>query len=158
MVKANTPTFDYLLSTGLYSLEACIQEAESARSGQGWSSVLRGVDSEKHKIDGNEIESYNKAKTKYKTFLWHAKHTGNRKTAAVVTWSDLYVHLIEASATDYIRSENDSNGVYRLEEIITNLDFDVIFWGNDDVDAWGHATGFHPDITQYIQAIEEKDS
>ena len=82
--------------------------------------MLRGVGSDKHKIDGNEIGSYNKAKTKYKTFLWHAKQTANRKTAAVVTWSDLYTHLIETAATDYIRSASDSIGVYTLEEIITN--------------------------------------
>ena len=45
-----------------------------------------------------------------------------------------------------------------MEEIIQNQDFDVIFWGNDDVDKYGHAHGFDPKVQEYIRSIEEKDS
>ena len=80
------------------------------------------------------------------------------KTAAVVNWTDVYTHLIETSATDYIRSANDSFGTYMLEEILQNQDFDLIFWGNDDVDKNGHLYGFDPSVPQYLAAVEEKDS
>ena len=78
----------------------------------GWSSILRGVDSFKHRIDGNEISSYEKAQAQYKTFLWYAKHIANLKTASVVTWDDLYTHLIEPDATNFIRSASDAEGTY----------------------------------------------
>ena len=63
-----------------------------------------------------------------------------------MTWIDLYTHLIEAGATDYIRSATDSEGTYNLEEILIYEDFDVIFWGNDDLDAFGHGFGFDPKV------------
>ena len=66
--------------------------------------------------------------------------------------------MIEAGATDYIRSASDKEGVYNLEEIIQYKDFDLIFWGNDDVDLNGHRHGFDPKVYEYMRAIEEKDS
>ena len=45
-----------------------------------------------------------------------------------------------------------------MEEIIQNKDFDVIFWGNDDVDLNGHRHGFDPIVYEYMRSIEEKDS
>ena len=75
-----------------------------------------------------------------------------------MTWTDLYTHLIEPGATDYLRSASDSEGTYNLEDIIENQDFDVIFWGNDDVDLYGHGYGFDPSIPEYITSIETKDN
>ena len=45
-----------------------------------------------------------------------------------------------------------------LADIIENQDFEIIFWGNDDVDAYGHGYGFDPSIPEYITSIETKDS
>ena len=64
----------------------------------------------------------------------------------MVNWTDIYTHLIETGATDYIRSASDAEAPYKLEEILTNQDFDIIFWGNDDVDAYGHGYGFDPSV------------
>ena len=127
-------------------------------SGQGWSSTFRGVGSYKHLIDGNGIGNYQKGLVKYKTFLWYAKHVANLKTAAVVNWTDLYTHLIEPGATDYIRSASDAEGAFNVEDILQHNNFDLIFWGNDDVDARGHGYGFHPSVPEYIAAIETKDA
>ena len=80
------------------------------------------------------------------------------KTAAVLNWTDLYTHLIETGGTDYIRSASDSEGIYKIEEILENQGFDVIFWGNDDVDYYGHIYGFDPSVPEYISAIENKDA
>ena len=124
----------------------------------GWSSILRGVGSYKHRIDGNGIGSYEKAQAQYKTFLWYAKHIANLRTASIVTWNDLYTHLIEPDATDFIRSASDSEGTYYVEDLIKNQDFDIIFWGNDDVDGHGHGYGFDPNVPEYLRSIEIVDS
>ena len=150
LLNAYTPTFDELMATGLYTLDARTQLKEITMSGVGWSSILRGVEAYKHLIKGNKSVHYNLAQTQYKSFLWNAKHIANKKTAAIVTWIDLYTHLIEASATDYIRSATDSEGTYNLEEILIYEDFDLIFWGNDDVDTSGHGFGFNPKVPEYI--------
>ena len=75
-----------------------------------------------------------------------------------MTWSDLYTYLIEAGATDYIRAASDREGVYNLEEIIQNQDFDLIFWGNDDVDKNGHGYGFDPKVRAHCHRFYLKES
>ena len=70
----------------------------------------------------------------------------------------MYTHLIEPDATDFIRSASDAEGTYYVEDIIQNQDFDVIFWGNDDVDGHGHRYGFDPNVPEYLKSIEIVDS
>ena len=75
-----------------------------------------------------------------------------------MNWTDLYTHLIELGATDYIRSASDAEATYKLEEILTNQDYDVIFWGNDDVDLNGHSYAFDPSVSEYLSSIETTDT
>ena len=90
-------------------------------SGGGWSSILRGVESSKHKVFNNGEEYYKVGNFNYKSFLWHIKQDFGLKTLAAVAWEDLKTHLIETDATDEIRFQSDEDGTIWLEEELLSI-------------------------------------
>ena len=103
------------MSQGPYTLEAETQMHGPTMSGAGWSSILRGVESSKHKVFGNGEEYYEVGNFNYKSFLWQSKQNFGLKTLASVTWPDLKTHLIETDATDETRLQSDEESSVWLE-------------------------------------------
>ena len=156
LTLATTPTFDKLMEKGLYSLESRTQLEKGTWSAQGWTTNFKGVRPSKHGYHSNAYEDWFSYGCNYKSFLWYAKDFG-LKTCAAHNWMPLMTHLTEPDSTDKVRCKNDADAVSWLEYELENEDFDLYFWGNDDVDANGHATGFTPEFPAYMAAIEEKD-
>lgn len=66
-------------------------------------------------------------------------------------------HLIEDDATHKSRNLSDQDATIWLQDELFENDYDLIFWGNDDVDLAGHNYGFDPDVPEYIAEIEQID-
>ena len=50
---ASTPNIDRLSDEGAWTLDASTQLEADTMSGPGWTSILTGVDADKHLVDGN---------------------------------------------------------------------------------------------------------
>ena len=69
---------------------------------------------------------------------------------ASINWKALGTHLIEFDATDKFRHRSDEDGTTWLESVLANEDYDLIFFGNDDVDEAGHSYGFTLEHPEYL--------
>lgn len=154
--KANTPRIDKLIADGRYSMNVDRGDHDTW-SGAGWSTMLTGVWPNKHGVHDNLFGGKNYGE--YPHFLCRVKDFNNcYKTASIVHYSDLNKEIAAPCNPDILV---DFNKDYLVKEAVTNYlndcSLDAIFVNFDDVDHAGHSRGFHPDIPQYIQAIERVD-
>ena len=155
--QADTPNVDELIATSLYTFDARTHLKYTTWSGAGWSSIFRGVDSQKHLVKGNGVINFHTFDCTYKTFLWYLKNTFGLKTTATIAWNELYSHLVEPDALDRFRILLDEDGAYQMADQIEHEDFDIYVWGANDVDESGHDFAFSPENPQYMDAIRKTD-
>ena len=80
---ADTPTLDSLVAEGMYSWNAETQNA-TTYSAPGWTSIMTGVNANKHGAWHNG--DYSQRSEDYKTWLWWGKHEYKFDTLAIVQW------------------------------------------------------------------------
>jgi predicted AlkP superfamily pyrophosphatase or phosphodiesterase len=169
--RAGTPNLDALVANGCHSPTCLIlgprYRKNDTISGPGWSSILTGVWADKHGVHDN---SFNGRKYgEFPHFFARLKEARpDAKTASFVTWKPIAEFITSAAdvneqfeekpkgtVDDYNRY--DTQATDAAVKHLTETDADAIFLYVGQVDVAGHTHGFHPSVSQYIEAIERAD-
>lgn len=152
--KADTPTIDKLRENGAWSLSA--QTGEVTVSGPGWSSMLTGVWSEKHRVRDNSFRG--SKLEKYPHFFRYLKRARpDAMSASIAHWEPINLFItrnVDVAATP----RTDDAVAETTIRLLKNRDPDAVFVHFNDVDEAGHTEGFDPEVPEYIQAIQETDA
>ncbi len=152
---ADTPTLDGLLGRAAWSFDATSQLQAVTSSGPGWTSILTGVDADKHGIVGNG--DYDQRNPDYPTFLWRAWDGLGARAGLGTHWLDIYSGIVEQEAiADWTWATDQEVADWTVEAVGQGA-LDVIFAQLDDVDHAGHEFGFDPTNQDYLAAIALAD-
>lgn len=154
---ANTPNLDKLIANSRYSWTLDRGNTDTG-TGTGWSTMLTGVWAAKHGVKDDLYTGKNYGQ--YPHFLCRVKEASDCfKTASIVHYAAINDEVAAPCNADVLRDYDEDK---KVKEAVTNYlndcDMDVIFAHFDDVDHAGHSRGFHPSISQYIDAIEGVDT
>jgi predicted AlkP superfamily pyrophosphatase or phosphodiesterase len=165
---ANTPNLDRLMEEGCFDPDCQIlgtrYQGNDTISGPGWSSILTGVWADKHGVQNNTFRGRNYEN--FPHFFARLKEVQPQAfTASVVTWLPIQNYIVSAADValkfapqkgDY--SPADVEAAKAVTKILSEQDPTVVFYYIGQVDANGHAHGFHPTVAEYVQAIERADA
>jgi hypothetical protein len=154
MLAADTPTFDKLIEHAAWSPEASTHLSTSTDSSAGWTTLVTGVDSEKHRVLNNgslALRDYD-----YATFAQRAIDA-DLTVALIAQWAPFATPIHEGDAATYRMIGGYDFVVEQTVEQLEFEDRDLTIVHLDEVDHAGHATGFSPDNPAYIEAIEFHD-
>jgi predicted AlkP superfamily pyrophosphatase or phosphodiesterase len=152
---ADTPAIDALFADGAVTYEASTHLRAPTVSGPGWSSMLTGVDADKHLIYGNG--GWDQFERFYPTVLARTHDLGFA-TAAGIHWAPIETEIIEDGAIDLSTSMEDDEGLTDgMVEALRDDDFDVHFVAWDELDAAGHGYGYSTEVPEYVATIERLD-
>ncbi|BBO36540.1 hypothetical protein PLANPX_6152 [Lacipirellula parvula] len=165
--RAETPHLDALMEAGAVAqptriFPARYREADTI-SGPGWSNILCGVWSDKHRAMDNEFTAPNYEE--YPHFFKRLKQAQpDAATASFSDWSPIAKNILSDSDVTLDAEREDHN--YQLSDVeivaaaskhLREADptATVVYFGQ--VDGAGHADGFHPSVPTYVKAIERVD-
>jgi len=151
---AETPALDALTEIGLWTLFASTQVGAQTVSGPGWTSMLTGVDAEKHGIYANG--GWTDINRDYPTLISRS-HSLGLPTATAVNWLPIQENIIESEVSNEIVLGTDEEITVGMALLLEEEDFDVHFIALDDVDHAGHSYGFSPEEPDYVAAVETAD-
>jgi predicted AlkP superfamily pyrophosphatase or phosphodiesterase len=152
---AATPEIDALRSSGAWTFAGTTQLGAPTVSGPGWTSIVTGVDADKHGIYGNS--NYDARDTTWPSFLWRAQNAG-LATCGAIHWIPIQTSILEDDVLDEHAVGTDQDVTDGMVAMIGGGVCDVAFVHLDDVDGAGHSTGFALDNPAYIEQIEIKDA
>jgi hypothetical protein len=163
LARANTPTIDALIDAGSYSDSA--QGEDLTFSAPNWSTILHGVHRDKHQSLDNDypatnldawpdfftyLERQNPGWNTYRVMTWKEAHEGQPTSADVAIFRDYQTQGDELATEDVVRLLAGDHPEYADDP-------DAIFIFYSDTDEAGHEFGFHPDVPEYLSAIETVD-
>lgn len=154
-VAADTPFTDSLASHAVVTSSASTQLAAGTVSGPGWTSILSGVDADKHRITGNG--NYEDRDPTWPSLLRRASEAG-LSTAAAIHWVPILTGILEADCCTESIIGGDADIAAAVEGWMLTSDHDLTFVHLDDVDGAGHGNGFSPEVPAYVDAIETADA
>ncbi len=156
---ADTPVLDGLLPGSRYSFAATTQRTWSTVSGPGWSSILTGVDVNKHNVLGNDPDQFAARHTTWPSFIARA-HDSGLTTAAVVHWIMIWTEFLlpEGKTTFGETIQSDKLVADRTADLLEDEDYDVIFVHLDDPDHVGHDSGYSLDNPEYVKVHADCDA
>jgi hypothetical protein len=154
MTAANAPTFDSLIASGAVSY-SCFAE-DITISGPCWSSILTGVHRAKHGVRDNSFAGANY--TNYPHFFKRLQDLCDATTLSIARWAPINTQIALTTPDVSQSGLTDANVASFTASYVASNNADVIFLHFDDVDAAGHASGFHPSVPQYLAAIERTDT
>jgi len=168
IAAAKTPHLDTLIKGGAFTDQTQIlgerYRKNDTVSGPGWSSFLTGVWADKHGVQDNSFKGKN-----YEAFphffkhikaKWPAAHTGS-----FVNWEPIDTHIVEAADVRVVHPSKGADGYTESDILIAREASQFLSEGEPHVamvyfgaiDETGHAHGFHPDVPEYVHAIETVD-
>ena len=165
---ANTPNLDALIKNGAFSDQTRIlgtrYQKNNTISGPGWSSFLTGVWADKHGVHDNGFEGRNYSE--YPHIFKRVRQTFPKaRTGSFVNWGPIDEFIVEAAdvrvsypakgADDY--SEKDILVGREASQFLSTGEPHVAMVYFGAVDETGHKYGFHPDVPEYIAALERVD-
>ncbi len=151
---AATPYLDGLKANGLYSPDALNDDITI--SGPGWSAIVCGVWSDKHLVTGNNFSGNNYLQ--YPSFFQYVESfDSSLNTVSICHWSPINNSIIGDDADITTNVSSDLSVAMEASFHLENNDPDVMFLHFDEIDGAGHSNGFSPDVTSYVEAIEEVD-
>lgn len=154
ITTADTPNLDALMANATYSLDArCLY---TTSSGPGWTSMLSGVWQNKHGVADN---SYNGAQfSDYPHFFKYIEDADpENRTVSIVQWNPINDNMASLVADVVINADTDD---IVKTEVVEELQYNnptALFVQLSNVDFAGHGSGFSPQNTNYITAIETID-
>lgn len=154
--KANTPTIDNIISNGFYSYASW--HRGHTLSAPAWSTIMCGVEYNKHKVEDNTYTGNDYANYPY--FLTRAKScVPNLYSAQIVQWAPMSDNLTNDGWSKKIKVTYGAGdqSVSAAQTQLANPNLDVLFVCFDEADIVGHTTGFSPDNADYVKAIETID-
>lgn len=155
LASADTPSMDRMIDEGAWSLTASTQLASATVSGPGWTSMLTGVDSDKHGISMNG--GYTEINRFYPTLIGRAHELG-LSTATAIYWIPIQMSLIESGSIDEFILGDDDPITEEMVRMLQEGTHDVHFLALDDVDYAGHRSAFVPEEPSYRAAVEVADT
>ncbi len=155
--QANTPNIDGLLSNALYTYDTwhtCI-----TWSGPSWSSILTGVNWNKHGVIDNTFSGKDFAT--YPPIATLAKQIKPGIKASIVAEWDPLIDDITSASWDHAVKVPDGYTFPTADSAVAELQdtaIDFLFAYFDHVDLTGHTTTFSPSNPLYIKAIQQVDT
>lgn len=156
ITTANTPNLDALMANGTYSLDA--RNTGTTLSGPGWSSMLTGVWQDKHMVVDNSFSGSDFSRYPH-FFKRIEEHNPDNRTVSISQWHPINDQIAYGCADITKNSEDSSVDV--KNKAVAELgvgDLSALFVHFDDVDHAGHSSGFSPNNSNYIKAIETVDT
>lgn len=164
---AATPTLDRLLASGIHS-DTCLILGDRYRnndtiSGPGWSSILTGVWADKHGVNDNSFKGKNYEAFPH-LFARIKQRQPEARTVSLVTWAPIEDEIV--SHADERRkfaiqgkgyAGADAEAAAEAVRQLAVPELACLFLYQAQVDAAGHANGFHPTVAEYVAAIEAVD-
>jgi predicted AlkP superfamily pyrophosphatase or phosphodiesterase len=153
LLAAKTPNIDKCWCNGAFSFHA--ETDTKTKSGPCWTSMLTGVWSTKHGILNN---SYS-VPSKHPHFFQRLKILKpGHKTASIVQWEPIHTIL----PSDYVNVKQSEKTDSAVVEVVAKIlsssnNPDAVFVQLDDVDHAGHAHGYGPHVSKYLDSIESSD-
>lgn len=152
LLASNTPNFDSLLQTSIYSFH--VDRGPYTVSTPGWSTILHGVWPEKHGLTENSFKKNN-----YKQYpdIFHLlrRSKPNLGLASLSHW-DAFLQ-ITSEETYANRFDTDPEMTQEAIKLINECTPDVMLMHFDFPDDTGHDFGFNPSSLEYRSAIEISD-
>ena len=129
-------------------------------SGPGWSSILTGTWADKHGATSNTFTGRNY--TTYPHFFSRIRGTHPAASlSSLVVWSPIDDFIVQDSPNSADFRSKFANDILMTSATVARLsgaDPDVVFVHFDEVDHVGHASGYGPTLTPYLNAITTVDS
>src|SRR4051812_2924409 len=154
--KANTPTIDGVIAKG-FSTYSSWHRGHTI-SAPSWSTIMCGVEYDKHAVVDNTYTGNNYATFPY--FTVQAKPcVPNLYSVQIVQWAPMSDNLANDVWSKKIKETYGAGdqSVSAAQTQLANPNLDVLFLCFDEADIVGHNTGFSPDNAEYIKAIETVD-
>lgn len=165
LARVSTPNLDRLAADGLFSDRA--RTNVRTVSGPGWSSMLIGARTDKHRVDGNDFTGNDYAN--YPDFLTRLEGIDSTfNTFAVADWAPLVSTasggpLLSDTIDEVVFLDGAVEGYGRADSLSVSLaidrlgsgDIDAAFVYLGDPDEVSHATGTF--VQEYYDAIEVAD-
>ncbi len=156
-LQANTPNMDALLANATYTFDSW--HTGITISGPSWSTILTGVNWNKHLVTGNSFSATNFSQ--YPPFPALAKqHKPNLHCSIVAEWHPLIDNITNALWDHAVKVPDGSNWPTADSAVIEIQvpDIDLLFAYFDKVDLTGHSSTFSTLNSNYINAIQDVDS
>ena len=153
---SETPWLDALRQHAAWSHRASTQLDAATNSGPGWTSILTGVDADKHGITSNS--GWGGQNPDFPTFLWRANHQLGVSVAAACLWEPIIGEILEPEAADVTEIADDASIAERMAGWLAGGEHVVHFVAFDGPDHAGHAEGFDPAELEYREAIGVVDT
>ncbi len=154
--QANTPNLDALIASGFYTYESWHQGITV--SGPSWSTIMTGVDYNKHGVTSNSYSGSN-----YNTYPYFTKRAKDclpdLYQVQIVQWAPMSDNVYNDAWDQKIKVCDGcgANSVSAAQTQLQNPNLDVLFVYFDECDLTGHSTGFSPLNPAYINAIQTVD-
>jgi len=157
VAQENQGAFSKIKNEGAWSFNA--NTGPLSNSGTGWSSMLTGVWCDRHGVIDNSFEG-SKHATVPNIFDIIELNNPNLHTAALYWWGPIGEQILSGSSIDILESyENDELIRDRAIELLSiDSELDVLLVSIDNPDSIGHKHGFGPEITEYVEAVEEANN
>ncbi|GAA5495775.1 hypothetical protein Rhal01_01954 [Rubritalea halochordaticola] len=166
---ANTPNMDALAAEGVITYNAFsggvlgTSSQQSTYSGPGWSSLLTGVWTDKHKVTNNSFTGHDFQN--YPHFFRRIKEeVPTAHVSSIIHWSPIDTVIVEGSKdggvefVDFRSNQSTDTGVANVAAAqLGSSDPDVMFLHFDEVDYAGHGYGYSTSVPEYLSAIEGVD-
>ena len=154
--QANTPNLDALIASGFYTYESWHQGITV--SGPSWSTIMTGVDYNKHGVTSNSYSGSN-----YNTYPYFTKRAKDclpdLYQVQIVQWAPMSDNVYNDAWDQKIKVCDGcgANSVSAAQTQLQNPNLDVLFVYFDECDLTGHSTGFSPLNPAYINSIQTVD-
>jgi predicted AlkP superfamily pyrophosphatase or phosphodiesterase len=168
LAAADTPHLDALTSAGIWFEGTDIRapqatDAANTVSGPGWSNILTGVWPDKHGVLDNSFSA-----PRYDAFPHVFARVKEARPSAVTasfsTWKPIAQTIVrQADVSRHFPEEGDdyvlgdAQATAACVACLKQMNPDVVFLYLGQVDETGHQHGFHPQVAEYIRAIETVD-
>lgn len=154
LAVARTPNLDALKSRGCYSMRVVSHPV--THSAASWSSMFTGVWGDKHGVNDPGNSFAGNQFTNYPSFYRHIEAANsNWNTLAFARWAPMLTAVPDADVQMSFAS--DAAVTDETCRRLTNANPDVFWMLLLDVDSAGHASGWGPEVPNYVQAIEIAD-
>jgi membrane-anchored protein YejM (alkaline phosphatase superfamily) len=152
---SSTPWLDLLRRHAAWTHRASTQLEADTYSGPGWTSILTGVDANKHNITRNS--GWEGQSPDYPSFLWRLRHQLGITTAAAALWPPIIDEILEPDSADMTALGTDAEVAGQMTLWLESSDYRASFIAFDGPDHAGHSEGFDPSEPAYRTAIEVVD-
>ena len=155
LIAANTPNLDQLATNGAATYAAQCSLGQATVSGPGWSTLLTGVWANKHNVNDNNFSNPNYANYPH-VFARIRQAQPQAYLSSVVHWSPINTSIL-TNETFKLTGRSDSQVASQAACHLLEAGPDVLFLHFDDMDAAGHAGGYHPANANYLAAFNTLD-